>query len=189
MCPAIHINSRSWLRSSSTHEPSDPPHRVVKIGVFWSRLSVPRPGCLGGRRDGEQVFLHATGVEKTNGFEKRAICCGERASECPLWYRRAVCSRRPPPRPGLATGDFGVDAPSARGGAFGETPARRAEFENRADGTLQVGSPSLPSTLSVRRSGLLGEDRRAVREGGYLFARSREGTRASHAAVQSNVRQ
>lgn len=31
MCPAIHINSRSWLRSSSTHEPSDPPLRVVAI--------------------------------------------------------------------------------------------------------------------------------------------------------------
>lgn len=31
MCPAIHINSRSWLRSSSTHEPSDPPLRVVSI--------------------------------------------------------------------------------------------------------------------------------------------------------------
>ena len=29
MCPAIHISSRSWLRSSSTHEPSDPPLRVV----------------------------------------------------------------------------------------------------------------------------------------------------------------
>ena len=29
MCPAIHINSRSWLRSSSTHEPSDPPLRVI----------------------------------------------------------------------------------------------------------------------------------------------------------------
>lgn len=29
MCPAIHINSRSWLRSSSTHEPSDPPHRII----------------------------------------------------------------------------------------------------------------------------------------------------------------
>lgn len=28
MCPAIHINSRSWLRSSSTREPSDPPLRV-----------------------------------------------------------------------------------------------------------------------------------------------------------------
>ena len=29
MCPAIHITSRSWLRSSSTHEPSDPPLRVM----------------------------------------------------------------------------------------------------------------------------------------------------------------
>lgn len=29
MCPAIHINSRTWLRSSSTHEPSDPPLRVI----------------------------------------------------------------------------------------------------------------------------------------------------------------
>ena len=36
MCPAIHINSRSWLRSSSTGEPSDPPHRVV-IFVFFLR--------------------------------------------------------------------------------------------------------------------------------------------------------
>ena len=31
MCPAIHINSRSWLRSSSTHEPSDPPLKVVFV--------------------------------------------------------------------------------------------------------------------------------------------------------------
>lgn len=29
MSPAIHITSRRWLRSSSTHEPSDPPLRVV----------------------------------------------------------------------------------------------------------------------------------------------------------------
>ena len=34
MCPAIHINSRSWLRSSSTHEPSDPPPRVVFSCVY-----------------------------------------------------------------------------------------------------------------------------------------------------------
>lgn len=34
MCPAIHINSRSWLRSSSTHEPSDPPLRVVICRYF-----------------------------------------------------------------------------------------------------------------------------------------------------------
>ena len=36
MCPAIHINSRSWLRSSSTHEPSDPPLRVVTLIKFVS---------------------------------------------------------------------------------------------------------------------------------------------------------
>lgn len=35
MCPAIHINSRSWLRSSSTHEPSDPPPKVVFVSVFF----------------------------------------------------------------------------------------------------------------------------------------------------------
>ena len=31
MCPAIHTNSRSWLRSSSTCEPSDPPLRVYFV--------------------------------------------------------------------------------------------------------------------------------------------------------------
>ena len=34
MCPAIHTKSRSWLRSSSTHEPSDPPLRVVILICF-----------------------------------------------------------------------------------------------------------------------------------------------------------
>ena len=36
MCSAIHINSRSWLRSSSTHEPSDPPFKVVNVRFFSS---------------------------------------------------------------------------------------------------------------------------------------------------------
>lgn len=31
MCPAIHTKSRSWLRSSSTREPSDPLLRVVTL--------------------------------------------------------------------------------------------------------------------------------------------------------------
>ncbi|KAH3847746.1 hypothetical protein DPMN_090077 [Dreissena polymorpha] len=39
MCPAVHINSRSWLRSSSTHEPSDPPHRVVFVCTLTGRLA------------------------------------------------------------------------------------------------------------------------------------------------------
>ena len=34
---AIHITSRSWLRSSSTHEPSDPPLRMSNFRpVSWS---------------------------------------------------------------------------------------------------------------------------------------------------------
>lgn len=39
MCPAIHITSRSWLRSSSTHEPSDPPLRVVQRFFVFCALS------------------------------------------------------------------------------------------------------------------------------------------------------
>ena len=42
MCPAIHTNSRSWLRSSSTHEPSDPPLRAV---FLVSEVSVPATGA------------------------------------------------------------------------------------------------------------------------------------------------
>jgi hypothetical protein len=34
---AIHINSRSWLRSSSTHEPSDPPLRMETFALFKAR--------------------------------------------------------------------------------------------------------------------------------------------------------
>ena len=49
MCPAIHITSRSWLRSSSTREPSDPPLRVVRVceqndgSPTLHALSVNRP--------------------------------------------------------------------------------------------------------------------------------------------------
>jgi hypothetical protein len=55
---AIHINSRSWLRSSSTHEPSDPPLRMVRFGLYLRSLKVFRAArqtlsCVGvsGRRD------------------------------------------------------------------------------------------------------------------------------------------
>ena len=42
MCPANHINSRSLLRSSSTREPSDPPHRVVFCVNFAALYYVTR---------------------------------------------------------------------------------------------------------------------------------------------------
>ena len=43
MCPAIHINSRSWLRPSSTREPSDPPLRGVLFVLRFSQSPVSRP--------------------------------------------------------------------------------------------------------------------------------------------------
>lgn len=65
MCPAIHTKSRSWLRSSSTREPSDPLLRVV---FFFCGLS---------------SFLHA--------FERlsRSSVSGE-ASRRTFLSRRAV---------------------------------------------------------------------------------------------------
>jgi hypothetical protein len=73
MCPAIHINSRSWLRSSSTHEPSDPPLRVVsslrRRPVYWPsadlQLSVVR-GRAVGRLAPSDVTFKTPYVEKTN---------------------------------------------------------------------------------------------------------------------------
>ena len=50
---AIHINSRSWLRSSSTHEPSDPPLRIVYFYEFVSLESVKREDALGGETGAE----------------------------------------------------------------------------------------------------------------------------------------
>jgi len=37
-CPAIHVTSRILLRSSSTHEPNDPPHRVIQSVFYFARL-------------------------------------------------------------------------------------------------------------------------------------------------------
>ena len=35
MCPAVHMATRSLLRSSSTHEPSDPLSRVKFFFIFY----------------------------------------------------------------------------------------------------------------------------------------------------------
>jgi hypothetical protein len=40
MYPADHINSRSLLRSSSTSEPSDPPHRVVFVFLSFTEVKL-----------------------------------------------------------------------------------------------------------------------------------------------------
>lgn len=58
MCPAIHTKSRSWLRSSSTREPSDPLLRVV-IFVFRDfslkdNIAFDYPPPLSGEKTGEE---------------------------------------------------------------------------------------------------------------------------------------
>lgn len=62
MCPAIHTKSRSWLRSSSTREPSDPLLRVV-FGFFSGFL----PFCV---RDSVRESHLSPGREKPSRLEK-----------------------------------------------------------------------------------------------------------------------
>lgn len=66
MCPAIHINSRSWLRSSSTHEPSDPPLRVVsRHRSSNGSLQLPRGrGSRRGTRKSPHPFGHENSKER-----------------------------------------------------------------------------------------------------------------------------
>lgn len=87
VCPAIHTKSRSWLRSSSTREPSDPPLRVVfldfsisttkhKLLFFFSRPAHPMPSR---KRKKKSLFSNASSLIKTKGRssrrdEKRGRC-------------------------------------------------------------------------------------------------------------------
>ena len=59
-CPAIHINSRTWLRSSSTHEPSDPPPEIIFAVQRYFRF----------RMEIRSVFPHQQG-QKLIAPEKR----------------------------------------------------------------------------------------------------------------------
>jgi hypothetical protein len=83
MCPAIHITSRSWLRSSSTHEPSDPPLRVVSV-TFADALRPQRPALT--------VHRQYIGHEK-NGTRGDGLPCEAGSS----LNRRKRAEKRPPP--------------------------------------------------------------------------------------------
>ncbi|GFO27015.1 LOW QUALITY PROTEIN: hypothetical protein PoB_005352000 [Plakobranchus ocellatus] len=62
LCSAIHINSRSWLRSSSMHEPSDPPLKVVTIVFFLHRFDRARPR----QKVTKKFFCFEKGKEETS---------------------------------------------------------------------------------------------------------------------------
>ena len=94
MCPAIHISSRSWLRSSSTHEPSDPPLRVVIVVRPKRRGNGPangrQPRSRGARR---QTSTYTVRTQRCEGS-----LAGAAARR--TWPRRAsYLSRRPAGRP------------------------------------------------------------------------------------------
>ena len=110
VCPAIHINSRSWLRSSSTHEPSDPPHRVVsdlnrclppaQHGQKSCALSPERARIQGlERARGGRGFLTPRPAQLCKNVyvmqERRSILVkeeGERGADLPrLWLGRSPC--------------------------------------------------------------------------------------------------
>ena len=76
MCSAIHINSRSWLRSSSTHEPSDPPLKVVTTFslVSWPSTHAEVRGRVCTKKNGQRKEPKAKSNSKTAG------CAGRRGN-------------------------------------------------------------------------------------------------------------
>ena len=76
MCPAIHINSRSWLRSSSTHEPSDPPLKVVFVFANSQAQSSAHQRRLPAAPRSKLAFVQPQ-VSYAIGNEKKARGGGE----------------------------------------------------------------------------------------------------------------
>ena len=105
MCPAIHINSRSWLRSSSTREPSDPPLRV-----FLSEFR-QRPAATSGARGFGTIKPRIGGYETVIGKKKGGR--GGRSTPLASWRlgtggslnlaKRGMLSSGRTPEPGTPT--------------------------------------------------------------------------------------
>lgn len=121
MCPAIHTKSRSWLRSSSTREPSDPLLRVV-IFRFWRIGISPSPRRSSSvSRDAPPVGGEASGGDRFAEVS-RAVAPrfrGERGSSEP---RKGDTGSGGPSRRDLRGGSSSSLAPSRKKGG---TPFRR----------------------------------------------------------------
>lgn len=81
MCPAVHMSTRNLLRSSSTHEPSDPPFRVVKsISVsrrtrqhrIWNKITGRIPTRRERKPDRRQRAEHGRANQRV--FKPRTRC-------------------------------------------------------------------------------------------------------------------
>lgn len=75
MCPAIHTKSRSWLRSSSTREPSDPLLRVVffifeiRRPLFCVRIFIRKSP----RREVRGFHIHGNRIARTPHRASRVL--------------------------------------------------------------------------------------------------------------------
>ena len=113
MCPAIHTNSRSWLRSSSTHEPSDPPLRVVfspfrpfpEESPNWEVIPRHNVQATDERAKGSR------GIERDRnpGLEKSYSTI---VKEKKTWENKCR-GGRPRPSPGKGQGTFGEERSSS----------------------------------------------------------------------------
>lgn len=90
MCPAIHIKSRSLLRPSSIHEPSDPPLRVVRTLVADGR---PPPSRTDARRADSAARRRrrlAPASNTTNKHTRKGTNNGRAGRRPPPPHERAV---------------------------------------------------------------------------------------------------
>ena len=152
VCPAIHINSRSWLRSSSTHEPSDPPHRVVFVSFEQVSTQTPATGVVrlrpGSRHADPETCVQSRDLWGPSGAHRvcvivlgRVFGAGGSLDVCP-GPSNSCPSRRVPSAPYLPPGGLPFK-PASHGprGPFGspvrprQSPRVRATLLAWATGT------------------------------------------------------
>lgn len=151
MCPAIHTKSRSWLRSSSTREPSDPLLRVVFFVFSSFETSGPRGGGTGGLAPPAPRAALSRELFRSSVRRTRAPRARRHATEAPVEFslvragRRAARGKRGP----LLAG--GLIEPSGRR-VGGHPPA--PPFDGKGRGSQVPSRPSRDATdpASARRS-------------------------------------
>lgn len=161
MCPAIHITSRSWLRSSSTHEPSDPPLRVVQrffvlcAIVYTDRSRTEGTNEKNPTRGAEarwrQAALSLRPRPRGSGGEF-SIARPQLAAKPPLSSLVCGC----PPRCREAQSSAGAGTPSRRTGGQGDLPP--SQSCGRLAGPPETGGPgkekqTVPSPSPLLDSG------------------------------------
>ena len=135
MCPAIHINSRSWLRSSSTHEPSDPPLRVMPTFSRSARRGNCELAKTVGRGAATAARLPPYLLRQTTRAKENKMRQGRQNSS--LNRRGVRGGRRESPRthklsPGQGTGTPDATKRDESSGTAGRRGGQNAPFQTVA---------------------------------------------------------